>query len=73
MAKKIFTNGHHEIMDELPISELYRRCKIILEKDPSATVTIRQCAGTDFPPFIAIESDAFREKTDLEGDYPRLI
>ena len=74
MAREnIFKDGHHDIMDELPVSELYRRCKLIMEKDPSATVTIRQCGGTDFPPFIAIESDEFREAEDERGDYPRLI
>ena len=74
MAKRnLFKDGHHDIMDELPISELYRRCKLIMEQDPTATVTIRQCEGTDFPPFIAIESDEFREEQDSKGDFPRLL
>lgn len=74
MARQnLFKDGHHDIMTELPISEVYRRCKLIMEKDPTATVTIRQCEGTDFPPFIAIESDEWREKEDEKGDYPRLL
>lgn len=74
MARQnLFKDGHHDIMNELPISELYRRCKLIMEKDPFATVTIRQCQGTDFPPFITIESDEFREEQDNKGEFPRLL
>ena len=67
MARKNeFKDGHREIMSELPISEMYRICKAIMEKDPTAIVTIRQTGGTDFPPFIAIESLDVHNKTDRE-------
>ena len=64
-----FKGGHRDIMNELPISEMYRICKAVMEKDPTAIVTIRQTYGTDFPPFIAIESPKFHDKTDKERVY----
>ena len=67
MKKSEFKDGHREIMNELPISEMYRICKVIMEKDPTAIVTIRQTSGTDFPPYISIESEEFHDKTDMEN------
>ena len=73
MAKITFKNGHMDIMGELPVTELMRLCKIALNADPCAIVTIRQTSGTDFPPFIAIESVEFHDKTDAKGEFTNLL
>ena len=74
MAKRNpFKDGHLDIMNELPVSELFRLCKIVLEKDPSAVVTIRQTSGTDFPPFITMESLERHDATDAEGIFTNLL
>lgn len=74
MAKRNpFKDGHLDIMNEIPVSELFRLCKIVLEKDPSAVVTIRQTSGTDFPTFIAMESLERHDATDAEGIFTNLL
>lgn len=73
MARTKKFNGHLDIMEEIPVTELMRLCKIVLNQDLSAVVTIRQTEGTDFPPFISIESQEFHDKTDSEGVYTNLL
>lgn len=65
--------SRYDIMKEIKVSELLIICQRIIQDDPFATVTIRQCQGTDFPPFITIESDEFREEQDNKGEFPRLL
>lgn len=50
-----------------------RLCKLVLNQDLSAVVTIRQTGGTDFPPFIAIESQEYHDQTDKEGIFENLL
>ena len=73
MAREKKFRGHLDIMEEIPVTELMRLCKIIINQDPSAVVTIRQTDGTDFPPFISIESQEFHDKTDSEGEFTNLL
>ena len=73
MAREKKFKGHLDIMEEIPVTELMRLCKIVLSQDLSAVVTIRQTEGTDFPPFISIESQEFHDKTDSDGVYTNLL
>jgi hypothetical protein len=68
MARKNeFSNGHIDIDREISAVELMRLCKIALNHDLGAVVTIRQTEGTDFPPFITIETQEVHDMTDAEG------
>lgn len=67
MARTKKFRGHIDIDREIPVVELFRLCKLVLEQDPSAIATIRQTEGTDFPPFIALESQECHDKTDKQG------
>ena len=40
---------------EVSIKELLEALTIIVETEPDAIVCIRQCEGTDFPPYLSIE------------------
>ena len=73
MARAKKFNGHLDITEEIPVVELMRLCKIALNQDLSAVVTIRQTEGTDFPPFISIESQKFHDQTDDEGIFTNLL
>ena len=73
MAKNKSFKGHLDIDQEIPVSELMRLCKLVLSQDLSAVVTIRQTGGTDFPPFIALESQDYHDKTDQEGIFENLL
>jgi hypothetical protein len=67
MAREKKFRGHLDIDHEIPVTELMRLCKLILNQDPSAVMTIRQTGGTDFPPFLALESQEYHDHTDQEG------
>jgi hypothetical protein len=73
MAREKRFNGHFDVTEEIPVTELMRLCKIALSQDLSAVVTIRQTEGTDFPPFISIESQKFHDQTDDEGIFTNLL
>ena len=73
MAREKKFRGHLDIDQEMPVTELMRLCKLGLNQDPCAVVTIRQTGGTDFPPFIALESQEFHDKTDREGVFENLL
>lgn len=67
MARDKSFRGHLDIDKEIPVSELMRLCKLVLNQDSSAVMTIRQTGGTDFPPFIALESQEYHDYADQEG------
>ena len=67
MARKNDFKGHIDIDREISAVELMRLCKIALNYDLGAVVTIRQTEGTDFPPFITIETQEVHDMTDAEG------
>ena len=39
----------------VPVKELLVTLTDIIEIEPNAVVCIRQCEGTDFPPYLSIE------------------
>lgn len=39
------------------------------QQSPKAVVCLRQTSGTDFPPFMAIESPEYHEQCNLEGEF----
>ena len=73
MAREKKFRGHLDIDHEIPVTELMRLCKLVLNQDLSAVVTIRQTGGTDFPPFIAIESQEYHDHADQEGVFENLL
>lgn len=62
-----------EIMKEISAKELLRLLKSVVALDENAVVTIRQTAGTDFPPFISVESEETHAATNDEGVYENLL
>lgn len=73
MAREKKFKDHIDISREIPVTELMRICKNVLNQDLSAVVTIRKTEGTDFPPFIAIESQEFHDKTDNNGAFINML
>lgn len=59
--------GNLDITEEIKATELAEKLLEIVKVCPNAIVTIRQTEGTDFPPFIAIESPKVHDETDEEG------
>lgn len=57
---------HTDIEDVITVGELK---KYLAKHNTNDLVCIRQCDGTDFPPFIAIESSDDFIKTNREGSF----
>jgi hypothetical protein len=57
---------------EIHARDLMRQLKIILDECPDAVVTIRQTTGTDFPPFLTIESRFEHDKQDESGCFQNM-
>lgn len=55
------------ITEEMRAVNLLPILQDIVNRDADAIVTIRQTNGTDFPPFIAIESEKIHDTMDREG------
>ena len=72
MAKKQAFSSM-EIMKEISAKELLRLLKCVVALDENSVVTIRQTAGTDFPPFISVESEETHAATNDEGVYENLL
>lgn len=45
----------------------------VLAHDPNAVVCVRQCDGTDFPPYIAIENKEQHNRLNKENQYKNLL
>lgn len=71
MAKETFTSADFEL-NGLKASDFINELKKIIKKEPNAVISIRQCDGTDFPPFVAVESPEEFEKVNIEGNFPCL-
>ena len=54
---------------EIQAKDLLRELKKIVEQCPDAIVTIRQTTGTDFPPFLTIESPVEHDLNDRQNDF----
>ena len=70
MAKKF---SSMQIMEEISAKELLRLLKNVVALDENAIVTIRQTAGTDFPPFISVESEETHAAVNDKGVYENLL
>jgi hypothetical protein len=70
-----FDNTKFKAMDfdsEIRAEDLLSQLKAIVKQCPDAIVTIRQTQGTDFPPFLTIESKIEHDKNDEEGAFVNL-
>lgn len=45
----------------------------IITQDPNAVVCVRQCTGTDFPPYISIESKEYHDQLNEENQFINLL
>jgi len=45
----------------------------VLAQDPRSVVCVRQYAGTDFPPFISIESKEYHNQLNEENEFINLL
>lgn len=54
----------------LQLSEILNK---VLAHDPNAVVCVRQCDGTDFPPYIAIESKEQHDRLNKENQFINLL
>ena len=45
----------------------------VITQDPNAVVCVRQCTGTDFPPYISIESKEYHEQLNEENQFINLL
>lgn len=41
--------------------------------DPTMVVCVRQCDGTDFPPYISIESKEYHDRLNEENQFINLL
>lgn len=44
-----------------------------IAQDPACVVCVRQYAGTDFPPFISIESKEYHNRLNEENEFINLL
>ena len=54
----------------LQLSEILNK---VLAHDPNAVVCVRQCDGTDFPPYISIESKEQHDRLNRENQFINLL
>lgn len=54
----------------LQLSEILNK---VLAHDPNAVVCVRQCDGTDFPPYISIESKEQHDRLNKENQFINLL
>ena len=45
----------------------------VITQDPNAVVCVRQCTGTDFPPYISIESKEYHDQLNEENQFINLL
>ena len=45
----------------------------VIAQDPNAVVCVRQCTGTDFPPYISIESKEYHDQLNEENQFINLL
>ena len=71
MAKTSFE--HIDFDEHITAKELHRILGAVINTCPDAVVTVRQCTGTDFPPFITIESPESRAATEEAGAFAEML
>ena len=45
----------------------------VIAQDPNAVACVRQCTGTDFPPYISIESKEYHDQLNEENQFINLL
>ena len=45
----------------------------VIAQAPNAVVCVRQCTGTDFPPYISIESKEYHDQLNEENQFINLL
>lgn len=45
----------------------------VITQDSNAVVCVRQCTGTDFPPYISIESKEYHDQLNEENQFINLL
>ena len=61
------------IEETITAVELLAILKQFIEHDPTAVVCVRQCDGTDFPPYISIESKEDHDRLNSENQFINLL
>ena len=71
MAKKRILKC--SIEETISVVELSDILKQFIEHNPTAVVCVRQCDGTDFPPYISIESKEDHDRLNSENQFINLL
>ena len=61
------------IEETISVVELSDILKQFIEHNPTAVVCVRQCDGTDFPPYISIESKEDHDRLNSENQFINLL
>lgn len=72
MAKKKRTYKC-SIEETITASELLSILNNAVAQDPTMVVCVRQYAGTDFPPYISIESKEYHDQLNEENEFINLL
>lgn len=71
MAKKrILKCSIEETISVVELSDILMR---FVTHDPTAVVCVRHCDGTDFPPYISIESKEYHDRLNSENQFINLL
>ena len=63
----------YSIEETITAVELSAILKQFIEHDPTAVVCVRQCDGTDFPPYISIETKEDYDRLNSENQFINLL
>ena len=61
------------IEDTITALELSSILNQVISQNPTAVVCVRQYAGTDFPPYISIESKEYHDLLNEENQFINLL
>lgn len=61
------------IEETISAIELMEILKQFTENDATAVVCVRQCDGTDFPPYLSIESKEYHDRLNRENQFINLL
>lgn len=73
MAKKQKQIQKCSIEETITAIELSSILNQVIAQDPTAVVCVRQYAGTDFPPYISIESKEYHDQLNEENEFINLL
>ncbi len=68
--KRILKCSVEETVTAVELSDIL---KTAIAHDPKAVVCVRQYAGTDFPPYISIESKEYHDRLNEENEFINLL